>query len=197
MNVSVLWIWKNGQYRCFNGRCRIIDDDLYPTSSMCLDDNCQIIYQFQYVSLLFGYVRFIYLNKTLKLNSFILPDYICYNPNRCVDFFLATYHISNLTCYHNNQSQRYSSMDMFIENIRNTLFRLCLTSMNKIVDCNNHRNLNQCLNSTKCISKQRLLDGFSDCPLNDIHQRFKCPHDEIDRCFSSITILDGKRNCQN
>ena len=36
------------------------------------------------------------------------------------------------------------------------------------------------------ISKQRLLDGFSDCPLND----------EIDRCFSSITILDGKRNLE-
>ncbi|UJR12620.1 hypothetical protein I4U23_016795 [Adineta vaga] len=67
----------------------------------------------------------------------------------------------------------------------------------------------RCLNSTKCISKQRLVDGIRDCPfdddeifnqsclLNDVRQRFKCYSNGQEKCFASLIIEDKKEDCTN
>ncbi|CAF0960838.1 unnamed protein product, partial [Rotaria sordida] len=66
----------------------------------------------------------------------------------------------------------------------------------------------RCEKSSKCISKQRLLDGIPDCPfdddetfnqscsLNDIRQRFRCSNDNNEKCFASLVIQDGKKDCK-
>ncbi|CAF1033075.1 unnamed protein product [Adineta steineri] len=65
-----------------------------------------------------------------------------------------------------------------------------------------------CENSSKCISKQRILDGIRDCPfdddekfshscsLTDIHQRFNCSSDGDEKCFASLVIYDRKKDCK-
>ncbi|CAF1449836.1 unnamed protein product [Rotaria sordida] len=66
----------------------------------------------------------------------------------------------------------------------------------------------RCENSSKCISKQRLLDGIHDCPfdddetfnrscsLSDTRQRFRCAHNGNEKCFASLIVHDGKIDCK-
>ncbi|UJR17385.1 hypothetical protein I4U23_004280 [Adineta vaga] len=65
----------------------------------------------------------------------------------------------------------------------------------------------QCSNSKKCISKQRLVDGFQDCPenddeeyqsscsLDDVRQRFQCIYNDPKKCISFVALHNTKIDC--
>ncbi|CAF4689051.1 unnamed protein product, partial [Rotaria sp. Silwood2] len=63
----------------------------------------------------------------------------------------------------------------------------------------------RCANSSKCISKYRLLDGIQDCLANDDetygnscslghHYRFQCS-DDWPKCLSPLLIHDDYEDC--
>ncbi|CAF3313903.1 unnamed protein product [Rotaria sp. Silwood2] len=66
----------------------------------------------------------------------------------------------------------------------------------------------QCQNSTKYISKHRLVDGIRDCPfdddetfnqscsLNDVYYRFTCSVNNNEKCFAPLIIGNGVFDCE-
>jgi hypothetical protein len=189
---------------CFYGQNEEIGLDWcdnFCTQISCLNDNCAKLYESLYMPVIFGHVRFIYLDKELKFSESILPNYVCYDEKLCSDFLPAKEHFNNLTCRHINDLglkdiNSYDPLKMLITNIKKR-FRSCLVVTNEIFYCN-YSTMYQCLNSSKCISKQRLLDGFQDCPnnddetlnqscsLSDSRQCFKCFVDGMEKCLASL-----------
>ncbi|CAF4707426.1 unnamed protein product, partial [Rotaria sp. Silwood2] len=67
----------------------------------------------------------------------------------------------------------------------------------------------QCTNSRKCISKQRLLDDFRDCPenddeeynqscsLHDAHQRFQCRYENQKKCLAFLVFGNIIKDCED
>lgn len=142
-----------------------------------------------------------------------LPDYVCYDEKRCAEFLPATVYPNNLTCrrFHElglKDTETYYNIETLVKYVKSR-FRACLVVTNGIHYCN-YSTMYQCQNSSKCISKQRLLDGIEDCPFNDnetfnqscslpdIHQRFNCSDDDGEKCFSWIVVQDqdSKVNCK-
>ncbi|CAF1114617.1 unnamed protein product [Adineta steineri] len=143
-------------------------------------ESCETIIQFPIVPVLFGHIRFLYiLNDTkhgLNTDLALIPDYICYDSKLC-DFLIPTFRIRNYTCRHSrdissNLIKKLTTWTSIISVIE-PYFRKCLTTYN-------NTNLSQyssliycCKNSSKCISKHRILDNISDCYLNDDEEQFE------------------------
>ena len=217
--------------RCFNGRSNLLYDDLcsrtllcFIHSSMaayywcqdycftidCLRDRCQSSYEYTSSPMLFGHVYFIFSSNISEIS---FPTYVCYNEQLCREFLPATVRTNNLSCRYFHELDlkiNGSRIDMFsiFQKVRR-LFQSCFILSNETIDCN-HTTLYQCQNSSKCISKHRLLDGMQDCPLNDDeifnqscslidnnHQRFSCLVNGIQKCFSPLIIQDNNFNCDN
>ncbi|CAF1409983.1 unnamed protein product [Adineta steineri] len=164
---------------------------------------CEAVIQFPTVPVLFGHIRFLYiLNDTkhgLNTDLAMIPNYICYDSELC-DFLIPTFRNGNCTCRHSddiynlNFSRNLTTWTSIISVIE-PYFRKCLTT-------HNNTNLSQyssliycCKNSSKCISKHRILDNISDCYLNDDEEqfelsclindtrRFKCGNEN--KCYSA------------
>ncbi|UJR24163.1 hypothetical protein I4U23_027129 [Adineta vaga] len=175
--------------------------------------DCQNLLQFPIIPVLFGHVRFLYdLNETLTLK----PTYICYDSQLC-DYLIPTFNYSylNLTCQHRNNMGLEENIELddwkSMIDIIKPYFNGCITqfysSMNK-----NHSSLYHCKNSSKFISKYRIIDSITDCYLNDDEQayelscllnetsRFQCPNEKQCRsplfsqkiCSSSFEININK-----
>jgi hypothetical protein len=178
----------------------------------CVKDNCPSLYHFLPSSILFGHIRLMFMNNVTKPGVFIpLPDYVCYNGDLCMDFLAPTVYLYNLTCRYFDEleldkSKIANSLRLLIQHLKNR-FRRCLSIHNELAYCN-HSTMYQCKNSTKCISRHHLLDGINDCPfddderfnqscsLSDAHHRFTCSVGDIQRCFASLVIQDGKWDCR-
>ncbi|CAF5228554.1 unnamed protein product, partial [Rotaria magnacalcarata] len=125
------------------------------------------------------------------------------------DFLPATISLNSSSCRHFYEFELEKADTFFslMENINN-LFRTCLIEPNETHYCN-HSNMYQCKNSTKCISKYRLLDRIQDCPLNDdetynascslpdVHRRFSCSIKSYRTCLASLLIEDRTKDCDN
>ena len=156
---------------------------------------CDDIIQFPTVPVLFGHVHFLYHIKQAKhwdINQVFIPDYICYDDQLC-DFLIPTYRHGNSSCRHgyefnldlNIQHKTWSSFIHVIE----LYFRKCLIRYNNFtVKDSYHSSLYCCKNSSKCISKHRILDNVSDCYLNDDEEQFK---------FDSFDNDVRRFNCPN
>jgi hypothetical protein len=139
-----------------------------------------------------GHVRLGYwTNRTVIYsfrNSRLYPDFVCYDIQRC-PFLLPNLFIDNLACL---DMQNISVVDF---KQLNALFHTCLPidKNGNETDCFDP-SLFHCPNTSKCISKHRLLDGIVDCyggademftdscNLNDTH-RFRCLSE--DKCISA------------
>jgi hypothetical protein len=134
----------------------------------------------------------------------IIPNYVCYDARLCslvstvvISNYYACRHIDHLLYGNNNN---IITWDLLISSLH-TIFRGC-----SIVDggyCHHHT-LYSC-NSTirKCISKHRLLDGFSDCYHNDDEQfsdscslnnskhRLQCDN----KCISPVLAFNAYKDC--
>ena len=219
-------------FRCSNGRNTLLSDDFcsnatacfmelytlvdyqwcerFCSETSCIRDNCPLIYEFHYYPLILGHIRFMYSNKEIEFGRNLLPEYICYNDKRCQDIFPGKL-IGNYTCIHLDELGLENSNFLNWENFLNVIrarFRPCLTTMNEIHYCN-YSMMYQCVNSTKCVSKQRLLDGFQDCPFNDdetfnescslsdVYQRFNCTVSGNKKCLSSLVVENHETDCDN
>ena len=218
---------------CLNGRDRLFVDNLCSRAMACSmglyylvdlewcktcekkncsKDTCS---QFEFPSgpVLFGHVRFIFAYQENKsVSDKRLPEYVCYNENLCADFLPATVYLNNSACRSFRElglGEIHSNviLQQPIDKVRDR-FRPCLVVSNETHYCN-HSTIYRCQNSTKCISKHRLVDGIQDCPflddenfdqscsLNDAHQRFICLVGNGKMCFASLTVRDGKKDCKN
>jgi hypothetical protein len=146
--------------------------------------------------ILFGYwTKTVYYYRTVRTT--IIPDFLCYDVQRC-PFFPYDFKIDNYTCI-DSRKIGLTKWDYIRE-----FFGQCLT-----IDQNGnethcvHPSLFHCPNTSKCISKHRLVDGISNCyekidetdndscQLNDKH-RFRCSSEN--KCISRILVGDNFNN---
>jgi hypothetical protein len=184
------------------------------TEIQCGKNNCSSFYTFPSNPILFGHVHFVFLNHERTIDSFSVPvpDYICYNEQLCADFSPATKHFNGLACRLFDEFELkgpiyYHSL-FHLVNIVKDLFRSCSTAFNQI-SYDNHSMTYRCLNSSKFISKHRLVDGIQDCPfnddetfndscsLNDARHRYNCSINGRNKCFASLIVDDGKIHCED
>ncbi len=183
-------------------------DQLLKSSNISIYlQTCPVLIQFPTVPVLFGHVHFLYrLNDThhIDIDRYLTPDYVCYDEQLC-DFPPSTFRNGNYSCRYAHEFglelsrnlQNWTSVIRLIE----PYFRTCLTGWNH-KNHSHHSSLYCCKNSSKCISKHRILDNISDCYLNDdeeqielsceIHDpgRFKCGNEK--ECYS---ILFSREIC--
>ena len=148
-----------------------------------------------------GHVRFGYwLNESFVYDGFSIqrtPDFICFDAQRC-SFLTIDIILDDLTCISR------SNLNIYFYEIP-IFFKACdfMYKTGNETDCI-HSSLFHCPNSTKCISKHRLLDGISDCydavdetypnscELNQKH-RFSCSSET--KCISPYQVRDGTSQC--
>ncbi|CAF4187431.1 unnamed protein product, partial [Adineta steineri] len=158
--------------------------------------SCKFPLQFPVIPVLHGHVKFLYhpkeidnINVTLSLK----PDYICYDEQLC-DFLTSTFRHETLTCRSSDQmglmmNAKLTTWKSIIDSIK-PYFNGCITQHYHITD-SHHSSLYHCMNSSKYISKYRILDGTSDCFLKDDEQalselscslnqtfQFQCPNEK-------------------
>ena len=154
---------------CENGRCQEIIRDNCSTSLLYLSA----------VPIFSGHVTFAF-SKDYLLDALIpqFPEYVCMNTGFCE--MIGSDHeplqFGNMTCYHaeniralyNKFSFRLTPMTYLIS----TLLRIqtCASLPSAYFNFCHRHSLYQCLNSSKCIPKHRLLDGLYDCYFGDDEQ---------------------------
>ena len=157
---------------------------------------------FPIVPILQGHVKSGYwANKTIIHRSpeyIILPHFVCYSTRRC-PFLTPDFMMDDLTCLtiESNGSKSFNQLIW--------LFHTCLSvdQTENEISCS-HPSMFHCPNTSKCISKHRLLDGIEDCyggadetyigscKLNDSH-RFRCSSEE--KCLSPVLLRDDQEHC--
>lgn len=220
----------NGLRVCSNGRRNLSPKDLCSNAtgcllnlnlntdrwcascskSKCIQRRCPPIFEFTALNPIYGHVRLLF-SKNIEENSIIpLPQYICFAEKLCQGVFFVDSKIGNFTCRRFNVTE-YSDTDYYDDfvtlyhDIRKQ-FRKCLPTEDDIRICN-HSNSYKCQYSNKCISQQRLLDGFQDCPWNDdekfnqscqlpdVHQRYVCHYQNQNVCLPLSTMYNRINNC--
>lgn len=174
---------------------------------------CPSVFDFPSQFLLYGHVRFLYLND--HFNYFkdlsILPMYVCYRNDLC-EFLPSTINVTmpnndSLSCryFHElNVTTVYKWLDI-VSSVQK-LFRVCSSIINSMHCSQETTSLFPCSNSKTCISKHRLVDAIRDCPRNEdeIYEnscalndkdRFKCAADG--RCLSPILVNDAAFDCRD
>ncbi|CAF1187972.1 unnamed protein product [Adineta ricciae] len=156
-------------------------------------DQCQNLTQFPAMPVLFSHVRFFYFkiyDRDWDFDKILLPDLICYDEHLC-EFLVPSFRDENVTCRYRdemglNSNTTYVSWSVIIEKIA-PYFVGCSSSYRTTTDFQNS-SLYCCKNSSKCISKHRIMDGVRDCFMNDDEEayelscllnqtlRFRCPN---------------------
>ncbi|CAF3991367.1 unnamed protein product, partial [Adineta steineri] len=178
-------------------------DQLLMQSSEIIEEfkNCTFPLEFPVIPVLFGHVRFLYdpeeidnINITLALK----PDYICYDEQLC-DFLTPTFQHKNHACRYGSQTGLDLNVELttwksIIDSIK-PYFIGCITQRYQNIS-SHYSSLYHCKNSSKYISKYRLVDGIPDCFLKDDEQafqlscllnqtlRFQCPNEK--QCRSPL-----------
>jgi hypothetical protein len=178
----------------------------------CIKTRCPPEFEFPSGPFLLGHVRFIYTNRDFQPNRFSLPDYICYNEQLCADFLPATIRINGSACRRLNEFELSTGQTISLAGLTAAIrghFQTCLVVVvNETKTCHNST-MYQCENSTKCISKHRLVDGIRDCvfddderfnqscSLNDVHRRRRCLLNGDEKCFAPIVLITSQITCDN
>ncbi|CAF3407239.1 unnamed protein product [Rotaria socialis] len=162
----------------------------------------------------FGNIYFAYTNNESKEMMYETqpPQYICYREPIFQEYFANTSSVpfNNLTCHHHDQFKiDYflgigSWKDLVFETAFEYFWPYNPTAITDSVLCNKP-NMYQCLNSTKCISKDRLNDKIIDCYYADDEgsglvnntclnaKYFKC--EATKKCISNRFVEDGMCDC--
>ncbi|CAF3963758.1 unnamed protein product [Adineta steineri] len=159
---------------------------------------------------IYGFFQFLYLtNRSVdEFNVNIAPDFICFNASRCPGLVYCSIDIdthNGLTCCKMNNLINRTLMVWFqLDEILFDLGQRCLTiGTDKICS---HSSLFHCSRSLKCISKHRLVDGYSDCYYNEDElfpacqlndsKRFICTSNP-EKCLSIVAIENGIKDCEH
>ena len=123
----------------------------------------------------YGHLHIMY----VKEHSIALPWntelYICYDKRLCSGFRSdhPIYFINNSTCRHEDDfpiafqdGGFFSMIDIYLMGLYGKLHQ-CNTVIYTNHSICNQKSMYQCQNSTKCITKDRLCDGYNDCDYKD------------------------------
>ncbi|CAF4681609.1 unnamed protein product [Rotaria sp. Silwood2] len=222
----------SGIATCANGRSNIVRNDFCSNTTACLlesnpmstffclrckrthciKENCPSKFELRSIPPIFGHVNLMFLNTINSYYDLLSPDYVCYDEKLCEHFLPITHYIGNTTCRQINVSKLtngklFNGFAGVIQIVKNQ-FRSCLMINNKYDYCNSST-MYQCTNSRKCISKQRLLDDFRDCPenddeeynqscsLHDAHQRFQCRYENQKKCLAFLVFGNIIKDCED
>lgn len=136
----------------------------------------------------------------------IYPSYICFNQTLC-ERYQGNISYKNFSCFHRNEIDLISSISgkVWIDIILSIdlAFRSCfiqLKFLNNLHQYENHSSLYQCENSSKLISKSRILDENLDCASSDdeneessclinARDHIKCANEK--KCLSLLYAIDN------
>ncbi|CAF3605898.1 unnamed protein product [Adineta steineri] len=155
---------------CQNDECRDI-----------IEENCPDMFFMPPTPVLYGHIYLAYTKKYIVEQKIWTnePEYICYDPQLCGGFDTTGIPLpfNNTICYHPKDFSLSSGsliqdlitnayyISVHVELYKcNTIFRNDSTFCNKST-------MYKCINSSKCISNYRLLDGINDCDYGDDEQR--------------------------
>ncbi|CAF3762335.1 unnamed protein product [Adineta steineri] len=214
----------------FNDNCSIamacivslripLDEDWckqFCSNNDCVKEYCPTLHEFSYGPVILGHVRFIFDITKIEIKSgrIPLPKYVCYNEMICAEFLQAKIYLNHSTCRYLDELELKGlpsvheslSFSRFMNTIKDR-FRGCLILPNDVYHCN-YSTMYQCKNSSKCISKHRLVDGIEDCPLaddetfdyscslSDARFRRTCTIDKGKICIAPSFILDSQSRCE-
>lgn len=128
----------------------------------------------------------------------LLPDFICFNENRC-PFLKKDFLINNMSCSNLSIYELYHTRHLI------GMFHTCLSvdKSGNETTCF-YSSMFHCSNTSKCISKHRLVDQVIDCfkvddeffenscKLNDKY-RFQCSFQDM--CIAPVLIHNANKNC--
>ena len=133
--------------------------------------------QFPTIPVLLGHVYFLYDLKKISyinLTLALTPDYICYDEHLC-DFLTPTFRHGTLTCRLASEMGLGSNAEVYdwktMIDLVKPYFHGCITKHYQRIELQ-HSSLYSCQNSSKMISKNRLVDDILDYPLNDDEEAF-------------------------
>ena len=139
--------------------------------------SCESLVQYPTIPILSGHVHFLY-NTTVHRNLdgqwISSPDYVCYDETLC-EFLTPTFRNGSSTCRYGyemgfGENIAYDSWVSLIRSIT-PYFRGCLVRhVNR--SYLQHSSVYACENSSKLISKHRIVDGVSDCHMNDDERQY-------------------------
>ncbi|CAF1432973.1 unnamed protein product [Adineta steineri] len=194
---------------CQPDGCRNISNTFCPSS-----------FEFPMFPVVFGHIYFVYAKDELKYNlrDRNPPNYVCYDEQLCIDFLPQTNHINGRTCRRYNETvlSDYAHLlsnhwQAVILEVKYT-FEACLSTHKLSYEQFHIRSdIYHCVNSSKFVSKHRLVDGRRDCYANDdeiadactikSEYRFKCyskyKNSNITLCILPFRMIDGSRTCPN
>ncbi|CAF1018247.1 unnamed protein product [Adineta steineri] len=141
-------------------------------------ESCETLVQFPTIPVLYGHVYFLYRPRNIFNVSITLartPDYVCYDERLC-DFLTPSFRNGTYTCRHGHEmgfefNVEYQDWKSIIDSVK-PYFRGCM-AISRNRNYSQHLSLYSCKNSSKLISKHRIVDGISDCYLNDDEQEFE------------------------
>ena len=168
--------------------------------------SCDLVIEFPTQPILLHHVRFLYHRHHLTINHSrhaLTPTYICYDAQLC-EHLPPTFLYRKLSCRNASQmgvkaNKAYDNWTSIIDAIRPN-FDGCMLPTQRQPQLADSSSLYCCQNSSKCISKHRVVDGIIDCPFHDDEQassmscsiknnyRFKC--DGEDQCRSPLFSLN-------
>ena len=182
-------------------------------SQTIIREHCPSLFEFPTALLTLGHVRLFYKNNSaLSSQGYLLPQYICYRQDLCINFphtvRLQTSNNESLTCQYWDESMPTVFITHWLELVRaiQIHFRPCSTFVSSDKCQETTHALFRCANTTKCISTHRLVDDVSDCPRNEDETynnscaignkyRRKCLHDG--RCLAPTMINDMIYQCSD
>jgi hypothetical protein len=134
-------------------------------------EQCESFFQFPTMPVYSDHVRFFYKAPHLRTNdgAFLLPDYLCYDQQLCDSIIPDLFH-DNLTCLNKSKViQIWITTEnpwALLMSLIERYFRSCSIprsiSYNK-TKYSDHPSLYNCRNSSKFISKHRIMDLIQDC----------------------------------
>ena len=194
--------------RCLSSGCGT------PIAQHCRHN--QSLYFLPAVPVLFGHLYLLYTQQQLKGPAEIVePDFICLDSQFCnfIPIDNTTLQINNLTCrsakstsFPSHPSLPFDWLQRYPWAAYQTYSQCAALSDNYFRLCDNHDHLYRCTNTSKCISRHRLLDGTPDCFFADdeqmdiVGQLIDLANDTaFFRCSSSYTFIShrlvGNGNC--
>ncbi|CAM4810548.1 unnamed protein product [Rotaria magnacalcarata] len=180
--TNVITAQGNLTERCWIAMVCLTEIDKYVNGTLCetwktsnsIDEflkECDCFFQFPTIPVYSDHVRFFYESPHCRTNlsQYFLPSYICFDQHLC-DFPESQLIRGNLTCLNNSKDvlTGSDSMDDWPNIIHSAgfYFRSCMNFRGIFdgeVNYGDHPLLYNCPNSSKLISKHRIMDGESDC----------------------------------
>ncbi|CAF0798585.1 unnamed protein product [Adineta steineri] len=145
-----------------------------------IEENCPDMFFMPPTPVIYGHIYFAYTKKYIVEQRIWAnePEYICYDPQLCGGFYPSRTPLpfNNTICLHPKDFSLSSSSliydlitNAFYAPVHVELYKCNTIFRNDSTFCDKST-MYTCINSSKCISNYRLLDGINDCDYGDDEQ---------------------------